>query len=379
MLTVYLLILLSISGLAENHLRADFVAFHNGAGMALSGQAALAYDWEALRPLQAATLGMPEDAAMEFLGWVYPPHFFFAVLPFGLLPFGWAWFAWILATGLLMAWAVRSVFPEAGPPAVLLALCTPGVLICAAVGQNSLLTAALLGFTYALLDRRPVAAGIALGLMTYKPQFGLIAPALLALTGRWRTFAAATATALVAGLLALLAFGPDAWVGFVRNLGLNNDRYLTDPEGGVGRMQSFYVLALLFGGRTDLAWVAHGLFATGVAATVLRLWLRRPEGPPEARAAAAIAAAFLMTPFVWLYDSPALAVAALFLARAAMREGWLPWEFPLLAFACLWVGAVFVTGPLPIYALTSWLILLACAWRRDRAWRLSQARCATTS
>lgn len=385
---LYVLMILALTGLSEQPARVDFLAFHTAGVMAMAGDATQAYHWDAMRPLQAAALGVPEEDVAAFLGWVNPPHFFFAVLPFALLSYGWGWFAWVVVTSLLFAGAVRAVVPGAALPAALVGLSTPGVLISAGVGQNGLLTAALLGLAYALLDRRPVAAGIALGLMTFKPQFGLIAPLLLAATGRWRIFAAAAVTALLAVGLALLVFGPEAWLGFVRNLGLNHERYLSDPGPPMRRIQSVYVIALLASGSQRLAWAIHGIFALCVAAIVLRLWLRRPEGPEEARAAAAIAAAFLMTPFVWLYDAPALVVAALFLARAAMRDGWLPWEMTLLVLACVWIQLVTLTGPLPVFLPVSWLVLLGCAWRRDRAWRarnghsdraLSPATSATTS
>ena len=368
-LTFYFAILLAITVLAAEQKRIDFLAFHSAGRMALAGEAPRAYDWEALRPVQAAGIGVPEEEVTSYLGWLNPPHFFFAILPFALLSYGWAWFGWVVSTGLLLAFAIRAVLPGRALPAAVLGLIAPGILMCLSVGQNGMLTAALLGFTYALLDRRPVAAGIALGLLTIKPQLGLIAPLLLAATGRWRAFGAAAGTAAVASAAALVAFGPEAWMGFFATLGQNNERYLGDASGGIERMQSVYILVLWMTADARLAWIVHGVFALAVAVLVLRLWTRRPEGPDESRAAAAIAAAFLMTPYVWLYDTPALAVAALFLARAAMRDGWLPWELPLLVLACLWIQLMTLTGPLPIYALGSWILLLGCAWRRDRVWR----------
>ena len=46
----------------------------------------------------------------------------------------------------------------------------------ALVGQNGFLTAALIGGTLYLIPIRPVLAGICLGLLTYKPQYGLLFP-----------------------------------------------------------------------------------------------------------------------------------------------------------------------------------------------------------
>ena len=48
----------------------------------------------------------------------------------------------------------------------------------------------------ALIDRRPWLAGVLIGCLAYKPQFGLLIPLVLVASGRWRVFAAAVATVL---------------------------------------------------------------------------------------------------------------------------------------------------------------------------------------
>jgi hypothetical protein len=378
-LALYALMLLSMTALADRPTRVDYMAFYEAGRMALAGRAEAAYRWEELRPLQAALIGVPEDELTSFLGWVNPPHFFFAILPFSLLPFGWAWFAWIMACAALLAWSMRAVIPEAAGPAAVIALCAPAVFTCAAVGQNGILTAALMAWTYALMDRRPAWSGIALGLLTYKPQFGLLIPFLLLATRRWTVFAVATLTAVLAIGLALAIFGPATLEGFLANVGLNNERYLAVANHGTPRIQSVYAIVLTASGRTDIAWAVHLAFATAVAAFVLRLWLRRPEGPEESRAAAAIAASFLVTPFTWIYDAPSLVVAGAFLWRAGLRQGFLAWERLLIVLACVSTQVTSFTGPYSAIVPASWLVLLALAWRRDRAWRLSLAPSAMPS
>ncbi len=376
---LYALMLLTLTALAERPVRVDYMAFYEAGRMALAGRAEAAYAWDEMRPLQAALADISEDQMVGFLGWVNPPHFFFAIIPFSLMPFGWGWFVWAIACALLLALSMRAVFPEAAGTAAVIALCAPAVFSCAVVGQNGILTAALMAWTYALMDRRPVGAGIALGLLTYKPQFGLLIPFLLLATRRWRVFAVAALTALLATGLALAIFGPATFTGFLANVGMNNERYLAVADHGTPRIQSIYAVALTTFGRTDIAWAVHLAFAAAVAAIVLRLWLRRPEGPEEARAAAAIAASFLMTPFTWVYDAPSLVVAGAFLWRAGMRQGYLAWERPLIVLACVSTQVIAFTGPHSAIVPASWLVLLALAWRRDRAWRLSRVPSATPS
>ncbi len=260
------------------------------------------------------------------------------------------------------------------PAALVALLATPSVLISLGVGQNGALVAALLAWTLGLLDRRPLAAGFALGLLTIKPQFGLLFPLLLAVTGRWRVFGAAAAAALTAMAAAWLAFGTEAWRGFLPAISGTADRHLTPGSDSLARIQSVHAWVMYETGQPVLAWALHGVVALGVVAVVLRLWLRRPEGPEEARAAAAIAGAFLVTPYVWTYDTPALGVAALFLARAGRRDGWLAGEKALLILVCAAIVLVVAWRSYPAVAPLAWLAMLGFAWRRDRAWRLSPAR-----
>ncbi|MBP0464709.1 DUF2029 domain-containing protein [Roseomonas sp. PWR1] len=353
----------------------DFLAFHTAGRLALAGQAPQAYHWHVLQAAQAETVGAPPDA-ISSLAWLNPPHFFFVVIPFAMLPYAWGWLAWVLATGVVHAAAAWAVL--ARPAAMLAALAAPPVLLTASVGQNGLLTAGLIGLTFALMDRRPWAAGLALGLLTVKPQFGLLLPLILALTGRWRVFAAAAAAALAAMALSWLAFGGATWLAFLPSIGGNAERFLGPGIEVSPRIQSVFAFVARLTGADRAAMLAHGIVALAAAALTLRLWLRRPEGPEEARAAAGIASAYLLTPYVWGYDSPAIAIAVLFLARAALRDGFLPWEKPLLVAACLW-PAMLVLRPFPLVMPLAWGLVLWLACRRDRAWRFSPARCATTS
>ncbi|WP_244407429.1 glycosyltransferase family 87 protein [Roseomonas fluvialis] len=378
-LCAFYLALLALGTLQATPRRVDFMAFYAAGRLALEGQAAVAYDWARVQLLQADILGVPPEQVAAFLGWVNPPHFLFFVQPFAAGDYGPGWAAWVVATATLFGLAARAVLPGAGMAPSLVALATPGVLFVAVVGQNGLLVGALLGWTFAWMDRRPWAAGIALGLLTIKPQFGVILPVLLVATGRWRVFAAATATALFVMGAALVTYGPDPWWGFFGALTRNEELYLAERTDVLPRIQSVFALAYGLGAPRAAAWMLHGAMAAAVVGVVLRLWLRRPEALEEVRAAAAFAAVFLVTPFTWVYDTPALALAALFLVRAAMREGFLPAERPLLVLACVLTQAAVVLGQSSAWAPAAWLIILACAWRRDRAARVSPARIGSPS
>ena len=175
-------------------------------------------------------------------------------------------------------------------------------------------------------------------------------------------------TAVVLAAASWLAFGTEAWAAFIASGGGNAARMLATGHEVSPRIQSVHAFVTRATGREGLAMLLHGAVAVVAAAAALRLWLRRPEGPEEARAAAAIAAAFLATPYVWGYDMPAIGMAALFLARAGLREGFLPGERALILLACLLPGVLAVQQN-PLVGPVAWALVLALAWRRDRAWR----------
>ena len=99
--------------------------------------------------------------------------------------------------------AVRAIMGER--LGILIACAFPAVMWNMLVGQNGFLTAALIGLMLLTLDTRPIAAGVLLGLLTYKPQFGILFPIVLAANGQWRVIAAASVTtaALVAASAAV--------------------------------------------------------------------------------------------------------------------------------------------------------------------------------
>jgi alpha-1,2-mannosyltransferase len=117
--------------------------------------------------------------------------------------------------GKAVRWFRRSAWTEVNPLWLVLALAFPAVFINLGHGHNGFLTAALIGAALVTLDRRPLLAGVLLGLIAYKPQFGILFPLVLAATARWRTFAAAAATVAALALITTLAFGISVWDAFL--------------------------------------------------------------------------------------------------------------------------------------------------------------------
>ena len=277
--------------------------------------------------------------ATPFYGWHYPPYFLFVAGALAELPYGLAlavWQASTLAFYLLMIWGIASFpSPRAEPRGefFLLALAYPAVLINIGHGQNGFLTAALLGGALLVLDRRPTVAGILIGLLIYKPQFGLMIPLALIAGGYWRSFAAAAATVAALTLVTTLAFGPEVWPAFKASTEFSRSVVLEQGQTGWYKIQSLFSWARMWGVPISLAYALQCALTIALGIAIVRLW--RSAAAPALKSAALCLAAILATPYSLDYDMMVLAPAIAFLAADGLRRGFAPWE--KTALAALWL------------------------------------------
>ena len=291
-------------------------------------------------------------AATPFYGWHYPPYFLFIAGALARMPYGLAlavWQATTLCLYLLTIWAIVSPSPRRGEgrgegargsqsgsdgphltahsavglspvgrgELLLLALAYPAVLINIGHGQNGFLTAALLGGAFIALDRRPLIAGILIGLLVYKPQFGLMIPLALLAGGRWRSFAAATATVALLTLVTTLAFGPQVWHAFLVSTQFSRSVVLEQGATGWQKIQSVFSWARMWGAPIPLAYALQGALTVGLGAAIVWLW--RSAASPALKSASLCLAAILATPYSLDYDMMVLAPAIAFFAADGLR------------------------------------------------------------
>ena len=169
----------------------DFVNVWSAGKLAVDGHPALAWDWDLQKRIQVDLLGQ------NFVGhfaWHYPPPFLFVAAFLAQFPYAAAFIGWV-SVSLVPYLAIMRAIVGRGF-GVVLALAFPMVLNNALVGQNGFLTAALIGGTLYLMPTRPVLSGICLGLLTYKPQYGLLFPLVLIAASEWTVFFSAGATAI---------------------------------------------------------------------------------------------------------------------------------------------------------------------------------------
>jgi arabinofuranan 3-O-arabinosyltransferase len=306
----------------------DFVNVWAAGKMALDGQAALAYDWYAHKQVQVAALGQDFQG---YFGWHYPPPFLLVAALLAKLPYTVAFALWSLLSLLPYLLVIRCLVGH--PFGWMVGAGFPTALYNAIVGQNGFLTTALFGGTLKLLPLRPVLAGVCLGLLTYKPQYGLLFPLALIAGRHWVTFFVAAGVAVGLAALSFLVFGIGAWIAFFEWAPRASQSFLSDGFAEFRKMQSLYTLGRFAGFAEPLAWTLHVALAVVAGAATVLLW--RSRATYELKAAALAAASLLVTPYLYMYDLVLLSIPVALLIRLGLQDGFRAHELPALGVAVL--------------------------------------------
>jgi len=256
------------------------------------------------------------------------------------------------------------------PFGLMLAAAFPMVFNNTLVGQNGFLTAALIGGTLYLLPVRPVLAGVCLGLLSYKPQYGLLFPIVLIAASQWTVFFTAGLVAAAMAFVSWLAFGTESWQAFFHWMPMFSQAFLTEGKATWWKLQSLFSLVRYLGGSEYLAWIFQWVLTAAVAVVLTLMWRSRVSYP--LKAAALAAGTLLTTPYLFMYDMMVLAVPVAFLVRLGLRTGFRPYELPALGCAlALVVSFVFLGQPVGLGAtlIVSGLLLRRAGpwWRREPA------------
>jgi arabinofuranan 3-O-arabinosyltransferase len=306
----------------------DFTTCWVAGIQALRGEVAALYDPAEFMKIQTALLG-----AQDYLypNWPYPPTFSLLMAPFALLPYFWAFVGWILITLLACIGVVYLIVGRS--PAIALVLASPFTAWNILSGQNGFLTASLLGTALLFLERQPVLAGIFIGCLTYKPQFGVLLPIALVAFKRWSAIASAAVTAALLAAASIAAFGVPAWGAFPRGLlqqfgVVLRAEGLPDTVANWGYLQTTYGLIRYLHGGATVAWFGQGFLTLCAGIVVWKIW--RSATRYALKAAVLSAAALLASPYAFAYDFAAIAIPVAFLAKDQMRYGLLRGEQTIL-------------------------------------------------
>ena len=350
----------------------DFSNVYAAGTLIWQGRPAEAYEPARQHAAEKAVFGGRE---VPFYGWLYPPFFFVVAFLVASLPYAWGLAIWLAASFAAYLAAMRAIAPR--PETLLIAAAFPAVFINIGHGQNGFLTAALLGGALHWLDRRPWLAGVLIGLLAYKPQFGVLIPVALLAGGRWNTIGAAAATVAALVAVSFVTLGGGVWHAFADSMTFTQTVVL--EQGGIGweKIQSAFSAMRMWGAGVHSAYAIQIALALMLAASLAWLW--QSNAVFELKASALATASLLATPYVLDYDLVVLAVAIVFFVRHGMNRGFHDYEISLLAAA--WVMPLLsraiagVTGiPLGLLALLALYVIIVQRAVRDRLGSVIEVR-----
>ena len=328
--TAKMVIEVNAPGFDGQAIQIDFTAFWAGAKLALAGDAASAFNVDLLRAAQQ----LPSDNSTGDILWLYPPGWHIIIMPLGLMPFS---VAFIVYSSLVLAIFALVFRPLAAPVpgGVALVLAAPAVLAIMNLGNNSLLwIAGLAAAITAMAQGRAVLAGLLIGLLTLKPQLGILIPFALAFGGYWRTVLWSCISAALIALLSTAIMGLDYWRDFFAMLRFVSDLMKTDLV-RFDLMMTWYAFARFVGAGHALAFPLQLAFSAVSAAAVAWVW-SRPTASLDIKAATLFIVIPLATPYAYHYEMAHSLAGALFL----VRDGFGANRVERLWLLALWLGSV---------------------------------------
>ena len=354
------------SSTTTGRLGGDYPAFHGAGSIVLDGNLDSLYDPAAQAAAQEDLLG-GEDG---FLPFVYPPHVGAAYAPLAALPYN---IAYVLHT-LLMAGATLLAVHLIRPmvPAVdrwywvsaAAALSVYPMFRAIGGGQNTALTLLALAAVWrALAEDREVVAGIAAGLLLFRPQYAVPLIGLLWLARHHRAVASAAAVG-AATWLANAALLGSGWLGSW--LGQVGPFVETDADvNGASAISLLGFLESIVGAGHWFALSAGAALAGASAMLLAALWWRHQAVALPTRMAATAAGLVLMSPHALFYDAGVLLITA----AVALDRGWIDAR----GLAAVWLLAITdVTKsslgftPLALLVMGGFAAVLVCAAPLDQ-------------
>ncbi len=291
----------------------DFFAIWSYARFLGEHQAIALYDLAALHAAQVGW-GMPAAHTNPF---PYPPSFILALWPLQGLSYWTALPVWLAVSFGLYLVALLAGAARPHPASVLAAVLAPATTVTLVAGQSGFLAAALLVGGARLSFTRPVWAGVLFGLLTYKPQLGLLVPVALLAAGQWRCIAAATATTVILAAATAAAFGAAIWPAWLGALPDDQEMFARSTHGH-RLMATILTNMEAFGAPARVAEAAQAVGSFGAAAVVWACWRR---GPRDLAVAALLAGTCVALPHAFIYDLPILTGAVVAFIEAKARAG----------------------------------------------------------
>ncbi|RQR37281.1 glycosyltransferase family 87 protein [Burkholderia sp. Bp9142] len=313
----------------------DFSVFWTASHLVLQGHAAAIYDPVFFSHAEVARFGA--YIGHQSLPWLYPPTMLLFIAPVALVPFLPAYFLFFAGSLLCYAYAVlrlsglRAHLPVPRA-AALVVLAFSGVFASVLYGQNSILTAGIAALALHFLGRRPVVAGVLIGLLAVKPQMAMVFPFVLVATRSWRTFASAAVTTMLFTAAGIALTGTSSLTGLAQAMSIVRGMHFTLPAYWFVSPTPFAALRLA-GASIPVSLAAQATVGLLAIAAAVHVWRRTAD--MRLRGAALAVATLLTTPYLWHYELAWLGIAIFCVIAHGLDEGWLPGDQIVIVIAWL--------------------------------------------
>jgi hypothetical protein len=295
----------------------DFLHFYTLGSVALERKGDALYDMQAQAVLAAERV--PQAAGITYLP-LYGPQVSLFFYPLAMLPYGWALGLWLLFNVAIygaccfLIWRTCPYLQAQAAIIILLAIAYPAFFHLIAWGQTGGLALACFTLTYLFLCLDwPFLAGLALGLLIFKPQLGIAAGFVFLLCGEWKTVAGAIVSAAAELAVGWLYYGSAVMRDYLDHLlRVREVLPLLEPKPyQLHSLRAFWgILLPWWPGASFVLYVVSG-FAVLLAALIF--WRSRTD--LSLRYSALLLATVLVAPHLTVYDLVILAPAFLLIGN----------------------------------------------------------------
>lgn len=316
----------------------DFRTFWSASYLAMEGKAVAAYDpytlskvWHGISPYSKYVNTVTSDlkSELELRYWLYPPTFYLVIFPLSLMPLFPSLLIYITITLSGYIAVLRQIIR--GRDAMMCLAAFPAVWLNLRLGQNGFLVAALSGAALLNLERRPLIAGVFIGLLSIKPHLVLLFPVALIAIGSWQTFFMALGVVFILMLLSVEIFGSGILPAWLNSLEIA--RHNLEYSNLLHYSPSVFASLRILEVPLKISYFVHFFVAISVAIILWKLWRNCLSWP--IRNAALITSTLLMSPHIMDYDLASLALPIAWVAKLGIEEGWLSGEREILFAAWL--------------------------------------------
>ena len=312
----------------------DYPAFYGAGQIAADG------DWEDLyefdRQVEAQAGLHPADEGEVAWFFAYPPQVAFVYQPLAALDYHWSYLLHTMLMAMLL-WAsvllARPMIPWLAGRAVAafaVALLFWPMFRAVTGGSNAALTVFLIVAAWRLIhDDAPIAAGLVLAGLLYKPQFALPLIGLFLLAGYWRVAAGGAIAAMVfyatGAALQGWAWGAD-WIDSASSFGR-----LDAEVNGHSSISLIGMAENLFGVGTSPVVIAAWALAGAIAVFLSWLWWRNGNNDLAGLLAITVPAILLMSSHAMSQDGAVVLITVAIVMGFSMSKRWMAWFLTIWA------------------------------------------------